>query len=107
MKKYVSILTTVCFALGATLSASNTAYADYQNYNQGYPPAVAPGGPTPCGAPVYGPGPCATCGPCDPCAPVCGTDCGVSICAIGLGVVAVAAAAAIIIASGNGSSTSH
>ncbi|MEZ5315659.1 MAG: hypothetical protein R3E91_05595 [Chlamydiales bacterium] len=44
---------------------------------------------------------------CDPCAPICGTKCGISICAIGVAIVAIAGAAAIILVSGNGSSTTH
>lgn len=37
---------------------------------------------------------------CAPCAPVCGTDCGVSICAVVIAIAAVVAAGAIILASG-------
>ncbi len=45
------------------------------------------------------------CDPAAPCAPVCGTNCGISCCAIGVGIIAVAAAAAIIVSSGNGTTT--
>lgn len=75
---------------------------------------VPPSGATPCNA-----APCnncngngcnscngnGSCDPCDPCAAVCGTQCGISIVAIGVALAAVIAAAAIIIASGNGSAT--
>ena len=57
----------------------------------------------PCEEPVCAP--CDPCNPCDPCAPVCGTKCGISICAIGVAVAAAAAAAAILITSGSGTSS--
>lgn len=60
------------------------------------PPGQAPCGQAPCAE-----APCEK--PCDP-APVCGTDCGISICALGIGLAALAAAAAIIVSSGNGKS---
>lgn len=44
--------------------------------------------------------------PCDP-APVCGTNCGISLCWVGLAIAGVAAAAAIIVTSNNGSTPSH
>lgn len=58
---------------------------------------------SPCAAPVCEPcAPCNPCNPCNPCASACGTDCGISCVAIGVGIAAVAAAGAIIIASGSG-----
>src|SRR5262245_9607833 len=72
------------------------------------PPACAPATPAPC-APVT-PAPCAPCkAPCEkpePCAPapVCATNCGISLCWIGLGLAVVATAAAIIVSSNNGRS---
>lgn len=69
-------------------------------------PCAAPGTcapPTPpcaipepsCAAPP--PAPCPT-----PCAPACGTECGISICALGIGIAALATAAVLIVSSGNG-----
>lgn len=104
MKKLTLFFSVMLLTLSTSLSAADNTFIDYQNYNHGYcsscncAPCACEPAPAPCQQP---------CGPCDPCAPVCGTECGVSICAIGVGVAAVAAAAAIIIASGDGSSTSH
>lgn len=73
--------------------------------------AYAPCGPA-CDPACYPTPPCSNCGPlsepcspsdpCDPCAPACGTFCGLSCVAIGLGIAAVAAVGAIIVASGTG-----
>lgn len=124
MKKVIALLSTVAMALGATLHAADTPFLNYQNYNHGYcpecncapcgcaqPPAPVPA-PPPGAVPPPPPAACAPCqqqpcSPCDPCAPVCGAECGVSICAIGVGIAALAAAAAIIVASGSGSSSTH
>lgn len=45
--------------------------------------------------------------PCDPGAPIAGTNTGVSICAIGISLLAVGAAAALIVTSNNGSNHTH
>ena len=52
---------------------------------------------------------CDDCEAPDPCNPasVCGTNCGISICWIGLGIAGIATAAAIIVGSNNGSRASH
>ena len=114
--KVIALLLAGCLGLGSSLFAANNPYVDYQNYNQGYcstcncyPCMCAPQQPcvpqgAPCAAPPCGPCGAPACGPCDAGAPVCGAECGISICAIGVAVAAVAAAAAIIIASGNGHS---
>lgn len=52
------------------------------------------------------PPPCKKPDPCDP-APVCATNCGISLCWIGLGIAVVATAAAIIVSSNNGRTPSH
>jgi hypothetical protein len=44
--------------------------------------------------------------PCDP-APVCATNCGISLCWIGLGIAVVATAAAIIVSTNNGRTPTH
>lgn len=53
--------------------------------------------------------PCYNAYPCDPCdipAPICGTDCGLSVCSIAAAIAAVVAVAAIILSS-PGASTVH
>lgn len=66
------------------------------------PPPCPPG--TPCQAVAPCPSPCQApcqtpCNPCDPAAPVCGSPCGISICAILVAIAAVVGAGAIIVAS--------
>lgn len=122
MKKTISFILTAILATSGALHAADSTFLDYQNYNHGYCPECScypcccQGGscdaaPTDCAAPCAQPTPCAApCNvptPCAPCAPVCGTECGISICAIGIAIAAVAAAGAIIIASSNGGSSSH
>ncbi len=103
--KQMRALVTLFLLFGTPLSAADNPFLDYQNYNHGYCPECDCA-PCACGDPA--PAPCAASGgACDPCAPVCGTECGVSICAIGVVVAAIAGAAAIIIVSGSGSSTTH
>lgn len=116
MKRLLSLLTLVIFASSSTLSAASNTFLDYQNYNHGYcpdcncapcncgqPPACEdPGAPqceAPCNPCAAG-APCAP--PCDPCAPVCGAECGISWCAIAVGVAALVAAAVIILTAGHG-----
>lgn len=107
MKQVIAILSLIVMATGTTLSAASNTFLDYQNYNHGYCPTCNCE-PCTCGSPQPPPPPCPEPGgPCDPCAPVCGTECGVSICAIGVGVAAVAAAAAIIVTSSSGNRSSH
>ncbi len=105
MKKFVSF---ICMALMASVSvmhAETSNLYDYQNYNHGYCPECecSPCTCQPSGEQTTCP---AACSSCEGNAPVCGTECGISICALGVAVAALAAAAAIIISSGNGS-TSH
>lgn len=124
MRKMTALLTAILFAFVTSISAANSTFIDYQNYNHGYcpscnyepcvcdPPPYQDAGYPPC-TPPY-PAPCPPeppceppCDPCDPCAPVCGTDCGVSVCAIAVAVAAVIAAAAIVLSSGSGVPSSH
>lgn len=106
---------------------------DYQNYNRGYQPGCdgcdcptpqypLPGAPPPCSGtscappPPPPPPPCVPAkpppsppgAPCDeePCAAECGAQCGLSMCALGLGLAALAAVGAIII-SANGGTAQH
>lgn len=131
IKKLLSLLTLLIFAGSSTLSAANNTFLDYQNYNHGYCPdcncapcscteqpaaceqpcnpcAPAAPSPSPCvAAPSAAPcNPCAPAAPCaapcDPCAPVCGAECGISWCAIAVGVAALVAAAVIIFTAGHG-----
>ncbi|MCB1180415.1 MAG: hypothetical protein KDK55_00130 [Chlamydiia bacterium] len=110
-------LGTLLFTLCGVFSGNHTLLA--QNYLHGHETQcdheVCPSQCNPCQTPCDYPctncppvcepcAPCPPCDPCDPCAPVCGTSCGISCCAIGIGIAAVAAAAAIIIASGDGDS---
>lgn len=112
MRKIIALLSAILIVCGTSLTAADSTFLDYQNYNHGYCPECSCY-PCRCDVPCPEEAPCDPCpvpnpcNPCDPCAPVCGTECGVSICAIGIGLAAVAAAAAIIIASGNGGSTEH
>lgn len=55
----------------------------------------------PCSQQTYCPPPC---DPCDPCAPVCRVNSGISLCAIGLALLAIGGAAAIVVTSNNGGS---
>ena len=74
------------------------------------PPCPAPPSqpvPPPCSAPSCQAPRAPPCDPCDPCAPMCGTECGVSVCAIAVAVAAIVAAAAIILASSSESSHNH
>lgn len=92
-----------CFATGSNVQS-------YQNFNHGYCPscdcAPCTGQCNSCDEDEVEEVYCAPCNSCDdPCAPICGTECGISICAIAIGIAALVAAAAIIIASGNGSSS--
>lgn len=107
MRKMIGFLSIFVMVFGTTLSAADNPYLNYQNYNHGYCPECN-NAPCSCAQPCS-PNSCQTyCDPCDPCAPVCGTECGISLCAIGVGVVAVAAAVAIVIAASNGNdSSSH
>ncbi len=70
-----------------------------------------PQDPPPQDPPPQDPPPASACAPtsaCAPCtAPVCGTECGISICALGIGIAALVTAAVIIVSSGNGSSSHH
>ncbi len=121
MKKAFTLFSMLLITFGTALKGYDSTFMDYQNYNHGYCPEcscypckcdvpyynVEPGPPPPVPPP---PPPCPVpdpCSPCDPCAPVCGTQCGISICAIGVAIAGVAAAAAIIIGTGGSSSTAH
>ncbi|MCH9608948.1 MAG: hypothetical protein S4CHLAM45_03110 [Chlamydiales bacterium] len=77
-----------------------------ENYTPPYPKEPTPCPPTESNAAPCAPTPCATT-TCDPCAPVCGAECGISVCAITVAIAAVAAAAAIIVASSNGAGSVH
>lgn len=126
MRKIITFLA-IFLALfsGKNTSVLNTplfaAQFDYQNFNHGYCPTCDKCGCNPCSCcptpssettdqlPQPTPPPASPCNTgcntaCDnPCAAsVNGTQCGISICAIGIAVAAIAAAAAIIISSGNG-----
>lgn len=75
------------------------------------PPAPGPGPDGPPPPPGPGPGPKKPPpppppSPCNP-APVCGTNCGISLVWIGIGIVGLAAAAVIIVSSNNGSIAAH
>lgn len=132
MKRLFAIL--MILVLPLNLLGVDDTFFDYQNYNHGYCPSCNycpcqcdggtcsdsctpppyPKEPATCppGAPCTSATPATPCAPepcqspCDPCAPVCGTGCGISVCAIVVAIAALAAAAAIIIGSSNGSSTS-
>lgn len=104
------------------VSASDV-FVDYQNYNHDYCPTCDCNpcrcnyGPvsTPCQPNVCEPSVCdpcdanvcepSVCEPCNPCAPVCGSECGISVCAIGVAIAALATAAVLIVSSGNGSAS--
>ncbi len=100
MYKIIALLSSILI-FGTPLSAADNTFLDYQNYNHGYC-STCNCEPCACGQP-----PAQPCNPCDPCAPVCGTECGISLCAIAVGVAAVAVAAVIILVSGSGSSHAH
>ncbi|MCC5832475.1 MAG: hypothetical protein JJU12_05460 [Chlamydiales bacterium] len=111
MNKVVAIISMIMMACATTLSGADSPYMNYQNYNHGYCPGCncAPCGcPQPAAPPPSAasnpPSPPPPCNPCDPCAPVCGAECGISLCAIGVGIAALAIAAGIIAASGSSSS---
>jgi hypothetical protein len=92
MKRMITLLTAALVAFGANASAANSAALNYQEYCDSGPPA--------CSAPSCMQAPCPPpFDPCAPCAPVCGTECGVSVCAIGVAILAIVAAAAIILSS--------
>lgn len=78
-----------------------------QGYNYNAPSGqapCAPCGPAPCAAPVPCAPPCQP-APCRaPCKPGCGTDCGISIIAIGVAAAALITAGVLIVSSGNGKS---
>ncbi|MFZ0566052.1 MAG: hypothetical protein WAM28_07700 [Chlamydiales bacterium] len=128
MKKkftFLPLLLSLSISLGNKVAAADSTFIDYQNYNHGYcpecscypcrcdvpyyaepvpvSPAYAPP-PPPLGSPP--PDPCPVPDPCDsacdPCAPTCGTECGLTICTVGVVIVALAATAAIVISSGEG-----
>jgi hypothetical protein len=95
MYKFCTLLTVIGISFGMSVSADpyyGTGY--YPTYNcdpQGYQ--------QPCAADCY---------PCDPCsltAPICGTDCGLSVCSIAAAIAAVVGVAAIILSSPNASHT--
>ena len=102
-------------AFSSLLSAASNTFMDYQNYNHGYCPdcncypcKCNAGGACPHG--VSGEGSCNLCPKPDPCCPPatsCGTQCGVSVCAIGATIAIVAGVAAIIVSSGNGTAHAH
>ena len=102
------LLLTLFFGISNNRCFAGSDVQSYQNFNHGYCPSCDC---TPCcGTCNSSEDEGAYCAPCGdlcepPCAPICGTQCGISICAIGIAVAAVVAAAAIIIASGNGSSS--
>lgn len=114
-----TVLLILCALLGisSSLKASSSTFLDYQNYNHGYCPecncypcrcAQANGDPDLEVPPQAPESPCNTCAkpdPCDP-APVCATQCGVSLCCIGGVIALVAAAGAILIGINNGHSHS-
>ena len=98
MKQIGAILSILLIVLSANAGAADTAFMDYQSYNDSYCSGCSC---QPCGCET----PCPQsmpCDPCNPCGPVCGTDCGMSLVAVGIGIAPVAAAAAIIATSGNG-----
>ncbi|NGX60729.1 MAG: hypothetical protein K940chlam9_00197 [Chlamydiae bacterium] len=109
MKKTLSLLCILLTAFALPLRASSNTFQDYQNYNHGYCPSC---NCSPCGCGADGacpeepyPTPCEEeepCGPCDPCGPVCGAECGISLCAIGVGAAAIVIAGVIILTSGDG-----
>ena len=105
MKKMRFLFAAILLLFIFSLQAADNTFIDYQNYNHGYCATCnyAPCICEPAQAQTQAPSPAT----CPPSAPVCGTESGVSICAIGAGIAAVTAAAAIIIASGSGSSTTH
>ncbi|MCH9635311.1 MAG: hypothetical protein S4CHLAM81_05250 [Chlamydiales bacterium] len=116
------------------LNGADNTFLDSQNYNHGYCPDC---NTSPCDcpavpykscpqkegtcpdAPVYNPDVKACypddensacteqCPPCDPCAPIARKHSGISICAVGLVLVALAAGAAVIVTSNNGSSSGN
>lgn len=114
VKKICTSLLIFLTIFAPSAKAEDSTFLDYQNYNHGYcptcncqpcrceaPPPEEPEtyacAPT---TPACAPAPC---DPAAPCAPVCGTECGISLCAIAVGVVALAVAAVIIATSGSGS----
>jgi hypothetical protein len=132
MKTFISFICIFLLALALPLEAVSNTFIDYQNYNHGYCPecncypcrcptpppntaekqpcATCPNGeePTPDAVPGNPPtcNPCPKPDPCDP-APVCGTNCGISLWWVGLIIGGLAAAGAIIISSNNGSDPTH
>lgn len=114
MKGLISFLCIFLAAVAPLRGASDT-FIDYQNYNHGYCPDCncypcrcaenldeALPIPPPDAAPPIPPPPCAAkpdaCNP----APVCGTNCGISLWWVGLIIAGVAAAGAVIVSSNNG-----
>lgn len=118
LKTFILLVAMVFSCFTNCAEAGSDTFLDYQNYNHGYCPTcnclpckceVPPLDPPPAAAPV--PAPCAVPqspppAPCDPCAPVCGAECGISLCALGVAAVAVAAAIVIIVTAGSGGGSS-
>jgi len=106
MQKVTALFSILLLACTSIVRADDDTFIDYQNYNHGYC-STCSNAPCGCGEPCSDEGCPPVVNPCDPCAPVCGTECGISVCAIAVAIAAVAAAAAIVISSGDGGSSTH
>ncbi|MFZ0566053.1 MAG: hypothetical protein WAM28_07705 [Chlamydiales bacterium] len=116
IKKLAISLLILSIASGEKGKAAENQSPTPQNYQYGYC-SVCDCYPCRCPSPSYAqpvlaascapcPHPCPPpnpCFPCDPCAPVCGTQCGLTVCAIGAAVALVVITAAIIVSTGEAS----
>jgi len=100
MQKTTALFSILLLACTSVVRANDDTFIGYQNYNNGYC-STCSNAPCGCGEPCSN----EECS-CEPCAPVCGTECGISIRAIAVALVAIAAGTAIIITSGNNDSSS-
>ncbi len=114
--KLLSLACIFFTVIATSLNGASNTFIDYQNYNHGYC-STCNCAPCKCGQqndpPPEEQPPCQACGaeqdpnactppnPCDP-APVCATECGLSLWWVGIGLAVAAAAASIIVTNNNG-----
>lgn len=112
MRKIIALLTVFLMVfVNCSSATANSHNLNFQSYAGSCPRCGV--NPCNCGSSGgCGPAPCCSapsccqpmpcdppCDPCAPCAPACGLNCGVSICAIGVAILAIVGAAALILSS--------